>query len=486
MKCYVRTALSLTIISTFFGCKPADPGLKGNTAPFHSVPWCPPNLYGPETPPPPLPDHPLGTCELLNIALENNPLTSRSWNIAKKSAFDVGVSESELYPTISAQESLTFAVVGFKSGAGGGGAAGGAMGASGATGATGATGAPPVLSNYTQTVKHNLIISYLLLDFGGRQAQIEAARFALLSANWSHNRVLQDVMLNVLESYYNYTGAKGTLEAQQENLEDSKTSLDAAKALFEAGITARLDVLLAESNYINVQLQLEITQGQLNTTLGQLASAIGSPASTILNVADLPKELPLDVISEGMAALIETAKLKRPDLAATFSDFLQRQEAIIIANSAGLPTIMLDANLQQTNYIHQPMFNNHLYTGTIGMNIPIFAGFFYINQTAAARAEAAASYDSWREKKNTVLLDVVTSYYAYGTALGALKFTEAYLKNTQESYDVALASYREGVGSILDLLVAQTALANARAQWVNARTQLLTSAVSVAYATGTL
>lgn len=467
MKSYPRTTVLFSSLALCLGCTPPDPGAKGVTPAVHSEPWKRPTLYGPETPPPPLPEHPLSTSELLDIALQNNPQTSRSWNISRQAAFNMGMSKSTLYPTLAAQGSLAFAVAGFKN----------------RLQEVETTGGLP---NYTQSVTENLILSYLLLDFGGREAEINASKYALLTANWSHNRVLQDVMLNVLEAYYNYTGQKGILEAQQQNLTDSKDSLDAAEALFAAGINARLDTLLAQSNYINVQLELEITQGKVHTAMSQLANAIGSPANSVLNVEELPDELPLDVISEGMTALIETAKLSRPDLAATFSDVLQAQEAVIAANSAGLPTITADANWQQLNYIHQPAFNNHLYTGVIGLNVPIFAGFFYINQTASAKASAAASYDTWRNKRNTVMLDVVTSYYNYATALGALKYTEAYLKNTQESYDVALASYREGVGSILDLLAAQTALANARAQWVNARTQLLTSAVSVAYATGTL
>lgn len=451
-------------------CCPIEPSYIGSTPKAPQDKWDPPCNSSLDTCLPDLEDHPLSLGELVDTGLRNNPRTSISWNLARKAAFDVGVSKSELYPTIEGQETLTFDEVG------GPGASNEVVDGIDTDG----------LPNYTQIVTHELIINYLLLDFGGRSSRIEYARLGLLAANWSHNRLIQDVMLDILRSYYSYESAKAFLAAREQDLKDSKTSLDASLALFNAGITTKVDTLLAQSNYVNNELAVITIKGQLNTAMGQLATAIGMPADTQVNVEEVSKDLPLDAISKGMTALIETAKEERPDLAVTYMEFLQKQEKVIQANSEGLPKLFTEVDLSQTNFIHQPSFNSFDYNANITLNVPIFAGFFYIFQSASARADSEAAFAAWREKQNTVLLDVVTSYYSYSTAIGTLKFSEEYIKYSQEAYDAALASYKEGVGSILDLLAAQTQLSNARAQIVQAKTQLLISAIGIAYSTGTL
>jgi outer membrane protein TolC len=60
------------------------------------------------------------------------------------------------------------------------------------------------------------------------------------------------------------------------------------------------------------------------------------------------------------------------------------------------------------------------------------------------------------------------------------------LASATQSETVARARYKEGVGSIVDLLIAQSALATARAQDVQARWQWRTSLAQLAHDTGAL
>ena len=60
------------------------------------------------------------------------------------------------------------------------------------------------------------------------------------------------------------------------------------------------------------------------------------------------------------------------------------------------------------------------------------------------------------------------------------------LASAEQSVQVAAGRYREGVGSIIDLLTAQSALATARAQQVQSRWQWYTSLVQLARDAGVL
>ncbi len=63
-----------------------------------------------------------------------------------------------------------------------------------------------------------------------------------------------------------------------------------------------------------------------------------------------------------------------------------------------------------------------------------------------------------------VALDVWTAYQNLTTATQSLRTTADLLDSAEQSARVALGRYKAGVGSILDVLNAQSALASARQQ----------------------
>jgi outer membrane protein TolC len=79
---------------------------------------------------------------------------------------------------------------------------------------------------------------------------------------------------------------------------------------------------------------------------------------------------------------------------------------------------------------------------------------------------------------------VWTSYYAHQTATRRLDTSKDLLASAEQSERVAFARYKEGVGTILDLLVAQSALASARATEIQARTDWWVALARLARDTG--
>jgi outer membrane protein TolC len=69
----------------------------------------------------------------------------------------------------------------------------------------------------------------------------------------------------------------------------------------------------------------------------------------------------------------------------------------------------------------------------------------------------------------SAVAQVFTSYYFMQTATQRVSTSAELLLSATQSEEVARGRYAEGVGSILDLLTAQSALADARAQAVLSR-----------------
>ena len=433
--------------------------------------------------------HPWTPAELIDVALQNNPLTLRTWADARAAAFNWEASKSQLYPSVNLQESLNFTVTKVKN----------SDSDSTVASTTGNTVSPsninPTSGNgssasggigYNQRVIHNLSASYLLLDFGGRSASIEAARHALYASNWIHNRSIQDVIVNVLRAYYTYQQAFGLYQAELLNLQDAKVSLDSAVAQFEAGVKTHLDVLQAKTAYVNIQLALDQALGNVKSGMGALAAAIGTPANTTYEIEPLPEILPIEQVTHNMEELLEYAKSSRGDLAAAYASYRQTVSNWKVARSAGLPIITANADYEWVNNIHYPSQNFSFRSGSIALQVPIFSGFLYVNQEKQAAANVESSFADLQQAESNVLLDVVTAYYAFQTAGTAVKFSQEYLQYAEQAYEGISIGYREGTNTITDLLTLQMTVSNARAQLVQARSGWLISLANLAYAAGSL
>ena len=120
------------------------------------------------------------------------------------------------------------------------------------------------------------------------------------------------------------------------------------------------------------------------------------------------------------------------------------------------------------------------------LNVPLFTGFSHAYDVRQAEALASAAESRLATLRSSLELDVWQGYYDLQTATQRLETARDFLDAAQQSHDVATGRYESGVGSILDLLAAQTALQEARAQDVGARTDWYLAVATLAHATGRL
>jgi outer membrane protein len=447
----VRDIETVTNPSTHGVGTPASPAAQ----------WSPPaNAVPPRVPPPddlvlPPTSAPLELAQIVGLALANNPLTRTTWLQARASEANLGSVRAAYLPTVDLGASLTHA----SSPTGGGSAT---------------TLSGPALS-----------LDYLLFDFGGRNAATEAARQTLIAADYTHNQAIQDVILRVEQAYYDYLDAKALLTAQTATIKERQTSLDSADARHRAGVATIADVLQARTALSQAQLTYETIDGNLHRLQGTIAATMGLPATTPFEVGELPLDIPTQQISDAVEALIARAVGDRPDLAAARAAVEQARARVTVVRSEGLPSIGLGASVA-------PVFTNGLrnhttpYSAGISLRFPLFTGFRNTYDIRAAEIATQLAAENARGLEQQVSLQVWTSYYDLQTAVQRLKTSRDLLRDAQESVDVALGRYRAGIGAILDLLTAEAALENARAEEVQARTDWFLSVAQLAHDTGTL
>ena len=328
-------------------------------------------------------------------------------------------------------------------------------------------------------------LTWLLFDFGGRGGLNEEARQALSAANWTQNTAIQNVILQIEQSYYQYLAAKALIKAQETSLKEAEKNLEAADARHAAGVATLADTLQAKTAYSGARLNLVSTQGLLQALKGALASAVGLPANTSFEVADeLAASLPLDQASGAIEKYIAEAETKRPDLAAARALALRADAHVKTVRSDGLPTLAFNGSFGRV-YYSTPAQSSSLNAAVL-LDIPLSRGLINSYQVLQAQSDAENAKAQMKKVEQDVILQVWTSYYNVRTAAQSITTAQDLFDSAEQTYEVSLAGYKQGVGSILDLLAAQSALENGRLQIVQSKAQWLTSIVQFAHDTGTL
>ncbi len=396
--------------------------------------------------------------DVVDLALRNNPATRASWLQSRAAADSYGVQRANLFPTISG----TVSAVSNKQ-----------------------VASTVRFGGRRNQVSPGLNLSWLLFDVGGRSGARDAAKEGLFAAGFNHDAVLQNTVLQAAQAYFGYMASRALLSAQQASVAEAQTSLEAAQHRHDVGLATIADVLQARTALSQARLAAETTAGTLQAARASLAVSMGLPANLPFDVAPPPDSTPVGAVSEDVDSLIAQAVRNRPDLAAADARARQAQASARATRSQLFPSLSLTGNAGKV-YSDVDQFTGESYSLSLSLQLPLFSGFSHQFAARAAEESAEAARAQAQGVHQQVIQQVFTSYYGLQTATQRVHTAADLLASAQQSEDVARGRYQEGVGTIIDLLTAQRALADARAQQSQARWSWLLSLAQLAHDTGVL
>jgi outer membrane protein TolC len=210
---------------------------------------------------------------------------------------------------------------------------------------------------------------------------------------------------------------------------------------------------------------------------------MGLDANHPLRLADIAEVKPDIAFEKNVDALIEEARQRRPDLKAAESQFKAAQSNVNYTRNAGLPTLSLGAG---PSWAETGNVSSHGNTIGLTLSLPLFSGFSTTYKVRNAEAQAEAKAAQRDQILLQVALDVWKAYQNLATANQSIRTTIDLLTSAEQSERVALGRYKAGVGNILEVLNAQTALAAARLQRVQATFDWYVYRATLAKAIGAL
>ncbi|KWI98696.1 RND transporter [Burkholderia ubonensis] len=418
--------------------------------------------------------------ELIDLAESTNPLTRIAWNDARNAALAVGIAKTAYLPHVSAT----------------------AMGAYQSSHGSTST---PLGTGSSDTTVHGTIsalsLQWLLFDFGGRAARVEAAEQASIVSNVAFTAVHQQVIHDVTIAYYRYEASRSRALSARQSLANADAIAAAARARLKQGVGTVVEVAQATQNRAQANLALVEASGAESDGYLGLVSALGiSPLSKPTIAALPPRPLP-PALRASVDSIVADAIARRPDLQSAYALENASRAKVKAAQAEFMPKVFMSASTsyssggtaitalpavgQQAPTVN---LNGSRYGGGVyvGVTIPLYDGGLRSAVLMQARNDAESASARLTRTKEEAVRQIVAAQNALQTSLASHEAATALVAAAQTTYDAALTAYRNGVGSVTDATLAQSQLLAAKNADVDSYCGALSAAASLALATGTI
>lgn len=386
--------------------------------------------------------------DLVQISLCTNPSLSAGYMGVKSSEATLGQARAQYLPTINL------------------------------TGTGNITGEKVEHNSYVQNEPYSgkAEASWLLFDFGGREARTSSARHYVEAARYGYDTSIQEMVLSVQTAYLNLLAAQESLISSKASLDSYKQSYQEAEKRYKLGMVSLSDKLQANTRYQQAVLKVVEAENLISRSKGTLAVLVNlSPDTPIQLAKPTYNDDTIAIEQDDVTALMQIALEERPEIRAQQSTQQAAKSAATAQKMSMLPTISATGSVGYgDNWKHSNPYVTNNSAGLL-VTMPLFTGFSNMYKVQQA------SYSYYQQLYNTQSLklqienEVWRAYQNYKTAVRSYEISQAVLESAEENHRVAFRYYELGKEDILNLLSAVAQLADARQNKITAFYSLLLS-----------
>lgn len=423
---------------------------------------------------------PYSLAALIDLAESNNPSTRVAWNDARRAALTAGIAESAWLPQVTAT------VLG------------------GYTSSANQT--PGLVGNaHADTSGRSTValasLQWLLFDFGQRSALIDAAQQVVVASDIGFTAAHQKVIHDVSVAFYAYAAARAHARTAAASLANAHEIQAAAEQRHHQGVGTVIEVSQARLATAQAKLAAVQSRGSARNSYLDLLGAVGvSPLSRIPIASLAGRKLPAPGNAD-LNQIVMQALARRPDVLAAYANEEAQRARVRAAKAAFWPKLFLSATgahySNNAGVTATPSFGQSLPTvnlrgsgssGAIllGITMPLYDGGILDAHLDQARVDAQNAALKLDQTRKAAVRQIVRAESNLRSSLQS-NIAAAQLQDaSQVTFDAALEAYRNGVGTITAVTTAQTQLLNANNAATDAHSAALSSAATLALATGTL
>ena len=289
------------------------------------------------------------------------------------------------------------------------------------------------------------------------------SKVGVKSAQTAEARSRQDLSLSVVNDYFNVLNAAELKKVADQAVRLLENQRDVSKEFFDVGMIPKNDLLKTEvqlAEQVREQIRaansIELAKAKFNLTLQR---PINTPVR-LINLLEY-KPVPFNLDEGIQTALGYRLEIKELALKIEASEYKVR-----LARSTYFPQIQLKYNMFRTE-------GSSLEGSDKGWNVVAGGSWTFFEwgkkraDVAAARSDVKKDELALKLLKDQIALEVKDAYLALDVEERNIAVALKAIEQGEENYRMNQERYKEQVGTITDLLDAQTLLTRAQTDYYN-------------------
>jgi len=306
----------------------------------------------------------------------------------------------------------------------------------------------------------NVILNQQLYDFGKRNASIDLMKSYKQSAYDNVNFIKTNLSYQTLQSFYSILFLNKSIVVKDTQITALKEHLSVTNKRIQSGSATDYDALstqvrISQAQSEKIELLNRIKQQQI--IFKQL---LGVPQDTIINIKG---DFLVPEFSVNPDSLINVAFQKRPELKLAEDELITSHLQEHLASLGDMPSLnaTLSYGIKNGYEPNLDVLRGNWLAG-ISLNVPIFNGFLTKNKENESKVNSNAADLNIVTLKRNIVSEIQQAQSGLNSNLDKLESTLTQVNFAKETVQRAIARYNNGVGTNLDLLDAETSLAQAR------------------------
>ena len=305
---------------------------------------------------------------------------------------------------------------------------------------------------YVPTLSANM----LLFDFGKTKAAADMAKRNYEASRYDAETSIELVIYNVKVAYYNLIFAEIQKTVYEDTVKDFELQLKQARAQYEIGRKAKIDVTTAEYNLGNAKVNLIKAKNTLELAAAELANAVGIPE---LEGVVLKDKLNTKAYDVNFKDLLSTAQASRPALLASKKLMDAAEMNVRSAKRAFAPDLSAFGSYSQGG---RQIDSDYGYQFGVQLNYSALNLMYLKKQVDEANATYKKYVADYEQQKQNVYLEVKSAYINLLNSHDSLDVSKLALQQAKERQYQAFRRYQVGLGDAIEFKDAENSYLNAQ------------------------
>jgi len=321
----------------------------------------------------------------------------------------------------------------------------------------------PVLGSFKLFPENNydghLSVEQTIFDFGKTRSQIELGETSVQSALDNVELLKNNLAIQTIQTFYSIMYLQQSIQVQDEQVNALNQHLLITQKRVQSGSATDFDVLTTEVRVSAAQTHRIDVENELRKQEVIFRQLLDLPPSSPVHLGGDFSLPPIPLKPDSLLAL---AMQRRVEVLLSRDGEKAVEMQLRVASLRDMPS--LKANIAyglKNGYIPNLDVLRGNWVAAVSLQVPIFDGYRTRSQEQESEANLRAARAHTLDTERAVTSEVLQAISDVRASLDKIQTSELQVRQAKQAIDVATVRYEGGVVTNLDVIDAQTALAQA-------------------------